>query len=273
MENGHIGEEKYMRTRGIYLPIPFIALMLFGTPAVQAQTDQIAQALQELRSAQVETLTTALEDAQQTIQTLQQQVEQLTQFISVDGSDLNGMKGPHLIIEGANLHIRSGSGATDDDGNLLGLGNVVIGYNEPPLKLNPGDRDGSHNLIIGREHRYQNFGGLVAGFNNTIGGPEASVSGGAFNTASGEVASVSGGRRNEALDFGSSVCGGFNNIASGNAASVGGGQRNEASGFAASISGGFQNTARAFTANVSGGRDRNAFGPFDWAAGDLFETE
>jgi hypothetical protein len=272
MKNGRIGGEKHMRTRGIHSPIPFIALMLFGTPAVQAQTDQIAQALQELR-AQVEILTTALEGAQQTIQTLQQQVEQLTQFIRVEESDLNGMKGPHIIIEGANLHIRSGSGATDEDGNLIGLGNVIIGYNELPLRLDPGDRDGSHNLIIGREHRYQNFGGLVAGFNNTISGPEASVSGGAFNTASGRVASVSGGRINEALGFGASVCGGLDNMASGGDASIGGGQRNEASGFAASISGGFQNTAQAFTANVSGGRDRNAFGPFDWAAGSLFETE
>ena len=272
MKNERIGGEKDMRTRSIHSPIPFIALMLFGAPAVQAQTDQIVQALQELR-AQVEILTTALEDAQQTIQTLQQQVEQLTQFIRVEESDLNGMKGPHLIIEGANLHIRSGSGATDEDGNLIGLGNVIIGYNELPLRLDPGDRDGSHNLIIGREHRYQNFGGLVAGFNNTISGPEASVSGGAFNTASGRVASVSGGRINEALGFGASVCGGLDNIASGGDASIGGGQRNEASGFAASISGGFQNTAQAFTANVSGGRDRNAFGSFDWAAGDLFETD
>lgn len=261
-----------MRTRGIYLPIPFIALMLLGAPAGQAQTDQITQALQDLQ-AQVEVLTTALEDAQQTIQTLQQQVEQLTQFMRVEESDLNGMKGPHLIIEGANLHIQSGSGATDEGGNLIGLGNVVIGYNELPLTLNPGDRDGSHNLIIGREHRYQNFGGLVAGFNNTISGPEASVSGGAFNTASGRVASVSGGRINKAFGFGASVCGGLDNTASGDDASIGGGQRNEASGFAASISGGFQNTAQAFAAHVSGGRDRNVFGPFDWAAGDLFETE
>jgi hypothetical protein len=271
MENGRIGE-KYMRTLGSHLSIPFIALMLLGIPAVQAQTDPIEQALQALQS-QVEVLTMALEDAQQTIQTLQQQVEQLTQFVRIEEGDLNGMKGPHLIIEGANLHIRSGSGATDEDGNLIGLGNVVIGYNELPLTLKPGDRDGSHNLIIGREHRYQNFGGLVAGFNNTISGPEASVSGGAFNTASGRVASVSGGRINEALGFGASVSGGLDNVASGGDASIGGGQGNEASGFAASISGGFQNTAQAFTANVSGGRDQNVFKPFDWAAGDLFETE
>ena len=250
--NSPIRGGKYMRTRGIYSPVLFITLMLLGTPAVQAENDQNTQGLPELQ-AQVATLTTALKAAQQTIQTLQQQVEQLTQFMHVEEGDLNGLKGPHLIIEGANLHVRSGSGATAEDGNLTGLGNVVIGYNEPPLRLNPGDRDGSHNLIIGREHRYQNFGGLVAGFNNTLSGPEASVSGGAYNTVSGRVASVSGGRINKALGFGASVCGGLDNIASGGDASIGGGQRNHASGFAASISGGFQNTAQAFTSSVSGG--------------------
>jgi hypothetical protein len=275
--NGRIRGGKYMRTRGIYSPVLLITLMLLGTPAVQADTNQNVQGLPALQE-QVATLATALQAAQQTMQTLQQQVEQLTQFqltqfMHVEEGDLNGLKGPHLIIEGANLHVRSGSGATAEGGNLTGLGNVVIGYNEPPLKFNPGDRDGSHNLIIGREHRYKNFAGLVAGFNNTLSGPEASVSGGAYNTASGKVASVSGGRINKAVGFGASVCGGLDNIASGGDASIGGGQRNQASGFAASISGGFQNTAQAFTASVSGGYHRNASGPYDWAAGDLFETE
>ncbi len=144
-----------------------------------------------------------------------------------------------------NLHVRSGSGATDDTGTPTGLGNLIVGYNEPPadLTLEEGDRGGAHNMIIGAEHRYSSTGGLVAGVRNTVRGLSASVSGGRFNTASGSSASVSGGE---------------SNVASGNRASV---------------SGGSANTASGDRASVSGGASRTADGQFDWRAGGLFEEE
>ena len=55
----------------------------------------------------------------------------LEDYLRIEMNPINGLPGPHIIIEGANLHVRSGSGATDDLGGVLyGLGNVVIGYNE-----------------------------------------------------------------------------------------------------------------------------------------------
>jgi hypothetical protein len=33
---------------------------------------------------------------------------------------------------GANIHIASGSGATDDNGNSSGIENLIIGYDENP---------------------------------------------------------------------------------------------------------------------------------------------
>jgi hypothetical protein len=36
------------------------------------------------------------------------------QHVRVDHGEINGLAGPHLIIEGCNVHVRSGSGATDD---------------------------------------------------------------------------------------------------------------------------------------------------------------
>ena len=56
------------------------------------------------------------------------------------------------------------------------------------------DRTGSHHLIVGSEHSYSSYGGLVAGWGNTISGTYSSVSGGWKNSASGPLSSVSGGQ-------------------------------------------------------------------------------
>jgi hypothetical protein len=155
---------------------------------------------------------------------LEQQVRDLQaklQYVTVDTSAINGLKGPHMIFEGVNVHIRSGAGATSSAPN--GLGNLVVGYNEPPAGLGARERVGSHNVIIGQQHRYLSFGGLVAGYNNTISGSNACVSAGTENKASGDYASVSGGANNSAVAKYSSVSGGERNEASALAASVSGG--------------------------------------------------
>jgi hypothetical protein len=147
-------------------------------------------------------------------------------------------QGDDITIDGANLHIVNGLGATNglptdptsiDPAHTVvnGLGNLIVGYNELRAGL-PGlgsdDRSGSHNLVVGSLQNFSSFGGLVAGELNSISGAYASVSGGYANRASGIQASVSGGD---------------GNIASGGAASVSGGDGNTASGNFASVSGGF----------------------------------
>jgi hypothetical protein len=151
-------------------------------------------------------------------------------FVSVDPSPELGVAAPNIIISGANVHIVSGSGTTNDDGNPRGLGNLIIGYDEG--SPSPGDRSGSHNLVVGRFHKFTQtaFGGLVAGEANTVGRLGASVTGGSGNTASGFFSSVTGGFRNTASNFNATVSGGQVNTASGRGASVGGGIRNTASG-------------------------------------------
>ncbi len=98
--------------------------------------------------------------------------------------------GATLRFTGVNVQIVSGGGTADASPN--GRGNVIIGYD-----ANTGnhDRSGSHNLVIGNEHTYSSYGGLVAGSSNAITGPSTSVTGGNGNTASGFHASVSGGAR------------------------------------------------------------------------------
>ena len=147
-------------------------------------------------------------------------VQALDPFVSVDPNPRVGVAGPHIIFSGVNIHIVSGSGATNDDGTPRGLGNLIIGYDEDPAQpdspLNPSDRGGSHNLVIGARHKFTQaaFGGLVAGTGNTISNTAASVSGGSRNEASGENASVSGGYGNTASGNFASVSGGFGNTAS-----------------------------------------------------------
>ena len=113
-----------------------------------------------------------------------------------------------------------------------GLGNLIIGYDEDPAQGSPnkpiqtGDRSGSHNLIIGRYHRFTGtaFGGLVAGEQNTISYWVASVTGGAGNIASGPYASVTGGAHNAASAELASITGGTSNTASGGYSVILGGQ-------------------------------------------------
>jgi hypothetical protein len=150
-------------------------------------------------------------------------------FVTVDPSRKIGVIGPNIIFSGANIHIVSGSGSTDDgmqnnpNATLRGLGNLIIGYDEdpgkgpggseaPPPPLRLGDRSGSHNLVIGRWNRFTKatFGGLVAGEANIISNEGASVSGGFGNTASGFDASVVGGAVNTASGDDASVIGGQN---------------------------------------------------------------
>lgn len=208
---------------------------------------------------------------------------------------LNGQ--PVVRVTGANLQVVDGTGSTDTI-PPNGLGNLIVGYDEPNTSLTPicsngaysdqvaceaaeatwgtSHKTGSHNLIVGQEHNYSSYGGTVLGFRNsstrenaTVTGGEAnvarglraSVSGGVFNTASGEVASVGGGTNNTASALFASVTGGGNNTAGFDGASVGGGADNAASGDYASVSGGLRNTASNSHSSVTGGADNTASGP------------
>lgn len=183
-----------------------------------------------------------------------------------------------LIFEGCNVHIRNRMGMTDSkDGSVgvgRGTGNLIIGYDEDGL--GDKDRTGSHNVVVGGEHTYSSYGGLVAGYRNSLTGANASVTGGTFNEAQGSKTSVSGGYANVAIGDSSSVSGGAGNKTNGIQASVSGGLNNEAlsdlssvSGGAgnqaamgrySSVSGGFRNVAAGEGAIVSGGFQNTAWG-------------
>lgn len=129
--------------------------------------------------AKIATLEATLSSLEGKVTTLQTQLAAvrsnpalaLGPFVSVDPNPEVGVIGPNITFSGANIHIVSGSQATDDHGNPTGLGNLIIGYDEDPnlpltgdstsfgipimqlpggpSPLLPGDRGGSHNLVIG----------------------------------------------------------------------------------------------------------------------------
>jgi hypothetical protein len=210
-----------------------------------------------------------------------------------------------VAITGANLRIVNGLGTTE---TTNGLGNLIVGYNEPRSNItcDPGvvncknTSTGSHNVVVGKEHNFSSFGGLVVGYQNEISGIFATITAGSSNTASGDYSSISGGFQNKASGngssisgggagtasgFNSSIGGGDNNIASGHQAWIGGGDLNNASnaissvcgglantasGRYATVSGGQENIASGESASVSGGHNRSAPALFNWAAGSLF---
>ena len=229
----------------------------------------------------VATLQNTVTALQTTIETLNSDIESLQTENTVLKDKLKhvAVVGTEMYIEGANLHVRSGSGTTD--GAVNGLGNVIIGYdeartfyscslgwqftNQASCEENDGqwwmsNKTGSHNLVIGKDNNYSSFGGIVAGRLNTISNEYASVSAGEYNIASGFLSSVSGGINNTASGTASSVSGGDFNTARSERASVSGGRHNTASGIHSSVSGGSYNTASGERASVIGGYHNNASG-------------
>jgi hypothetical protein len=143
---------------------------------------------------------------------------------------------PTIRFSGVNVQILNGEGATE---STNGEGNLVIGYDELPRT-----QTGSHNLIIGDAQSFSSYGGIVAGLENTISGPDASVTGGVANEASGSLSSISGGERNKAIVEGTSVSGGLANSAENFFSWIGGGRLNKVEGAFSAIFGGKELTAK-----------------------------
>ena len=97
--------------------------------------DGVRQELQALK-AQIASLQQQVSDLQASNAALQTQLAAvqsnpallLGPFVNVDPNPELGVIGPNIIFSGANIHIVSGSGSTDDSGTPRGLGNLIIGY-------------------------------------------------------------------------------------------------------------------------------------------------
>ena len=194
----------------------------FSPDDIEVGEQSLSEVLATIMSNQLEMQ--AVIDAQQ------EYIETLQQHLSVT----DGL----VLIEGANLQVVSGTGQTH--GEINGKGNVIVGYNEDFANV----KTGSHNLVIGSYHNYSSFGGLVAGYENSIWGEFCTVTGGAFNTAT---------------DINCTILGGKNNLARGNMTTIVGGSGNESSGNESSILGGSSNIANETRSTVVGDGFRTYF--------------
>jgi hypothetical protein len=176
-----------------------LAALEAARDAQNADIDQLESALVDA-NADVAALQAALADANAAIAALQSAPEpasiaELDERIAATENTLTCASydavARDFILEGCNVPIRNGMG---DTRTVSGLGNLIIGYNQ---SLGPKDRTGSYNLVIGDEHAYSSYGGLIAGFRNSVSSPWGSVTGGTDNSVAGVSGSVTGGRDNK----------------------------------------------------------------------------
>ena len=239
----------------------------------------------------------------------QQEILDSMSIVYLDDGFGNMMK--TVRFEGVNVQIVNGMGATNslsadpyetDPLTTMtnGLGNLIVGYQEVREVPNPDDsgapakcgggtydpnvdiRTGSHNVVVGHQHNYESFGGVVFGRRNWTGGAYAVVTGGFNNRAGGLWSAVSAGQRNSAEGRASSIAGGFSNatcsiqgsilggtsnrtgpaaggVGGGNASAILGGLQNRSDGPGATVSGGFRNVSTGPQSSVAGGSDVTIF--------------
>lgn len=214
----------------------------------------------------------------------------LTAFSVEDG-------GRTLRLTGMNLQIVSGAGSTDADPN--GLGNLIVGYDEPALgecavptagsdgfALCRTDADCAPNrcsqgtiptqCTVSRDVCIQDtdcdenycifFDDQKSGSHNVVvGGGHGfrsfgGVVSGTENVVAAPGASAVGGRRNQALGPGAAVVAGDANLAVGSYSGIHAGERNLTTGRSASVNAGRGNEAKGSVSSITGGSRRIAEG-------------
>lgn len=222
----------------------------FGT----CLNDLLGQALEDIATLQADlaaadattlTLQGDLATAQADIGDLQaDSVPGLTSYLTVD------TLAHRLTVSGANVQLDSGAGSTE--GVVNGLGNLIIGYDEDDgadLKT------GSHNLVLGHEHTYTSYGGIVSGENSDITGDHSIVLGGRNHTNAGNRSLIAGGN-NHLIDIGqSAIIGGRDNTVSEQYAVIIAGRHNliDAGCNNGALLGGNTNTCQNAGATITGG--------------------
>jgi hypothetical protein len=182
-------------------------MIRINTILLMAALGQImsAIALQAASPPTTSTLEVQVTTLQAEVKSLQTQLTAIQQnnalklgpFVTVDVNPRNDVIGPNIVFTGANIHIVSGSGATSDNNNPTGLGNLIIGYNEVWGLAGwaySGYRGGVHNLIMGSFNRFTRlaYATLVTGVYNTGDGANSIVDG-YRNTDHGSLSVILGG--------------------------------------------------------------------------------
>ncbi len=265
--------------------LAFISSHAFAAEPISKHKSTQADKLMALEQ-QFQSLKTELDQSKATIYKLEQQINKMgdNSVLALDGYLKLGFKEGHpiAIFNAINVQVDNGTGRTDRTVN--GLGNLIIGYNETSsgslyFCSNPNYtlqsrctlngyqwdnnvRRGSHNLIVGSNNSYDDYGSIIAGVGNTSNANYSNILGGIANYTAAVYSSISGGRFNETYAYFSSITGGYDNVTSGKYSSISGGRENTASGLYSSISAGIKNIAEGQSSSVSGGQRNQAKGEY-----------
>ena len=197
-----------MRAKGMHIAVTIVISILIGAGIAWTQTVTLPYTFipnTPARAGEVNANFIALQTNLASAIDRIYELEAKLAYMSIEETaEINGVAAPHVIFEGVNVHVRSGSGSTSDGGALTGLGNLIIGYNEEPASYGAA-RGGSHNLVVGVENQFSSHGGIVAGYQNTISNRYATVTAGRNNIASGQYSSISGGGWEDLRDRWSTV--------------------------------------------------------------------
>jgi hypothetical protein len=109
--------------------------------------------------------------------TLQGQIESLEALLAGVTRDNTTLK-----FTGMDLQIVN---AADSTATTNGLGNLIIGYNAQRAGAT---RTGSHYLVVGDEHEWTSYGGILAGNRNTASGYTSPILGGQERTVATDYA-------------------------------------------------------------------------------------
>jgi hypothetical protein len=175
-------------------------------------------------------------------------------FVTVDPNPEIGVAGPNITFHGANIHIvASASGFVRN-----GLGNLIIGNDEAFSALQPGDRGGTSNLVVGRFHKFtaHSFLSVVFGEDNKL-DEQGNVLGGTGNLLANGLGVVVGGFSNRVTEEGGVIVGGSQNATTGIGAVVLGGSGNDADGSLSVVLGGTDNSDQVLGTVLLGGTNIN----------------
>jgi hypothetical protein len=177
-KNVNLSNDLEPKTKEHRMKLPKTALIALSIAlAAQAHGQSAAQLQSEIVSLRA------------TVSALQSQVNLLATnpalalgpFVTVNpNAQPDGVLGPNITFHGANVHIVNGTGKTM---LINGLGNLIVGYNEPAFNDRlpdlATDRRGSHNIVVGFGNRYtiNSWGSLVAGDMNVADGPAEFITG------------------------------------------------------------------------------------------------
>jgi hypothetical protein len=168
-----------MNTPTFSRTLSFAALTLGLVAFAPAATVEERLAALEAKTTQQQALITSLQIENTNLKTWKNAAVPKIE-VAFDRTRHMFVSGTDTIFRGTNVYIQKGAAAGDVSVN--GLGNLIIGFNNPRPEFNT--RSGSHNIIYGDGVNYTGHHNLIGGYINSLGGNYNAILSGRYNRVS-----------------------------------------------------------------------------------------